>query len=104
MSFIEETNHRAYKVQIAFMALDAESLGELVNDNFHTDFGDNKFPYFKGNTNVRIDPKKYQTSGDSSNDDDSSSDEVEIDPTVMSPEDLERLNKCIPHSVLGFVI
>ena len=29
--------------------LDSENLGEHVNDNFHNDFGDNKFPYFKAN-------------------------------------------------------
>ena len=109
MSFIEETNLRAYKVEIAFMALDAENLGELVNDHFHTDFGDNKFPYYKGNKNVRINKKKYQktndlSSGDSSNDDDdSSSDEDDIDPTLLSPEDLERLDKFIPHSVLAYL-
>jgi hypothetical protein len=41
MSFIEEPNHRAYKVQLAFIALDAENFGELANDYYHTDFGDN---------------------------------------------------------------
>ena len=58
ISFIEEGNLSAYKVQVAFIALDASNLGELVNDGFHSDFGDNKFPYYKGNTNVRIDREK----------------------------------------------
>ena len=109
MSFIEEPNHRAYRVQVAFIALDAENLGELVNDHFHTDFGDNKFPYYKGNTNVRIDTKRYQKAkkdyscGDSSSDSESSSDEVDIDPTVLGPEDIVRVNKFIPQSILGFL-
>ncbi len=110
MSFIEEPNHRAYKVNVAFIALDAENLGELVNDNFHTDFGDNKFPYFKGNTHVGIDTKRYKkvnsnddSGGDSTSDDDSSSDEVEIDPTVLNPEDIERISKFIPQSMIGFL-
>ena len=35
-------------VDIAFIALDAENLCETSNDKFTTDFGDNKFPYYKG--------------------------------------------------------
>ena len=39
---------------MAFIALDAECLGELNDDNFTADFGDNKFPYYQGNTSVRL--------------------------------------------------
>ena len=35
-------------VTVAFIALDTENLCETNNDRFTTDFGDNKFPYFKG--------------------------------------------------------
>ena len=38
-------------VDIAFIALDAENLNETNYDKFTTDFGDNKFPYFKGRAN-----------------------------------------------------
>ena len=41
-------------VEVAFIALDAECLGELNDDNFTADFGDNKFPYYQGNTSVRL--------------------------------------------------
>ncbi len=59
MFYIEESNPNAYSIQVAFIALDAQNLGELVNDKYYTDFGDNKFPYYRGNTNVRLDYKKY---------------------------------------------
>ena len=41
-------------VDVSFIALDAECLGELNADNFTADFGDNKFPYYQGNTSVRL--------------------------------------------------
>ena len=104
MSYIEESNHNAYTVQVAFIALDSENLGELVNDGFHTDFGDNKFPYYKGNTNVQIvesSSDKYKSSNDS--DDDYNHEDVNIDPAVLSDVEVARLNKYIPQSMLHFL-
>ncbi len=46
--------------------------------------------------------KKDDATGDSSSDTDSSSDKVDLDPTVLSPEDIDRINKLIPQSMLGF--
>ena len=39
-------------VNVAFISLDSENLYEDRTDYY--DFGDNKFPYFKGNTNKRL--------------------------------------------------
>ena len=97
MSYIEESNHNAYKVQVAFIALDSENLGEMVDDHYHTDFGDNKFPYYKGNTNVRIDNdrKKYKYKKSDHDDIDSSSDESDIEEA-----DIERVKTYIPQTIL----
>ncbi len=111
MSYIEESNHNAYTVQVAFIALDSENLGELVNDGFHTDFGDNKFPYYKDNTNVQIvesSSEKYKSSNDSDeesecSDDDYNHEDVNIDPAVLSDVEVARLNKYIPQSMLQFL-
>ena len=47
LSYVNQPNPRAYNIEVAFIALDSENLGELVNDCYHTDFGDNQFPYLK---------------------------------------------------------
>ena len=73
LSYIQESNPNAFSIQVAFIALDAENLGELVNDKYHTNFGDNKFPYYRGNTNVRLDYKKFKVS----NEDEDKSDEIQ---------------------------
>ena len=49
LSYIPNPNRRAYWMEVAFMALDSEKLGEHVDAAFHYDFGDNMFPHFKGN-------------------------------------------------------
>ncbi len=49
VSFIVQPNPNATFIRVAFIALDSENLGEHVNDEFHNDFGDHKFPYFKHN-------------------------------------------------------
>ena len=105
LSFIEEPNERAYNVKVAFIAIDSENLGELVDDRYHTDFGDNKFPYFKGNTNIRIDlEKKYNKDSELQNDDsDSDEDEDNIPPTTPSNEALLNINKFIPPSILDYL-
>jgi len=74
LSYIEQPNERAYHVEVAFIAVDSENLGELDNDQYHKDFGDNKFPYFKGNTNVQIDFDKSQKDDDSADSDDEEED------------------------------
>ena len=44
----EPPTELAVFVNVDFIALDAENLCKTNNDRFTTDFGDNKFPYFKG--------------------------------------------------------
>jgi len=94
MSFIEPLNPNAYNVQVAFIALDAENLGELVNHSYHTDFGDNILPYYKSNTNHSID-----TTAESSEDEDNEEDQS----IGLSVDDIERLKKYMPPSVLRYL-
>ena len=51
LSFIPQDNPTAYNVEVAFIAIDAEQLGDVVDDGEVLDLGDNKYPYFKGNGN-----------------------------------------------------
>jgi len=66
---------------------------------YHTDFGDNQFPYYKGNSNAKIDLDKYK------NDDDSSSDSSS-DSSGDGEEEVERitlLHKLVPTSILEYL-
>jgi uncharacterized protein (DUF952 family) len=40
-------------MDVAFLALDSEKLGEHFDDAYHLDFGDNMFPHFKGNKKTK---------------------------------------------------
>lgn len=71
LSYIKQPNPRAYNVEVAFIALDSENLGELVDDRYHTDFGDNQFPYYKGNSNNKTILKKYEEDSGTDSDEDS---------------------------------
>ena len=51
----------------------------MVNDQYHTDFGDNKFPYFKGNTNVQINLDKF-SSEDNSDDENEATMKITTEP------------------------
>ena len=44
----KSSNQAAYFIEVAFVALDSEQLGEMVEDGYHHDFGDNKFPHYLG--------------------------------------------------------
>ncbi len=104
MSFVPDSNPNAYSIQVAFIALDSENLGELVNDKYHTDFGDNKFPYYRGNTNVRLDYKKYKLSDEDNNsDDDSSSDDEDSGESGEDNDEDADINKYIPHNILHYL-
>ncbi len=94
-SYIKKPNERAYNIEVAFIALDSENLGELVNDCYHTDFGDNQFPYYKGNSNKNLNLKKYSEDvcTDSDEDDDISSAEWEV----------INISKYVPLSVLQYL-
>jgi hypothetical protein len=51
LSFIPPKNASVRDVEVAFMAIDSEKIGEDVNDSQHFNFGDNQFPNFLGSRN-----------------------------------------------------
>jgi len=53
LAFIPPTAGTVY-VDVAFIALDAENLCEESEDQYTHDFGDNKFPFYKGNNSIRL--------------------------------------------------
>ena len=89
LAFIPPTQLSVF-VEVAFIALDAECLGELNDDNYTTDFGDNKFPYYQGNTSIRL--QEYK--------DDEESEEKGCQAGV----DYELLKSYIPAPVLNFLL
>ena len=93
LSYIPPDNSHAYNVKCAFLGLDSHQLGEDVNDNFHYDFGDNMFPYYKGNTNTDL---KYFSDGADGNDDDLEDNVI----TYLNEEDFDSVAKYIPDTVL----
>jgi len=97
LSFVQQSNPNAYNVNVAFIALDAENLGELVNHSYHTDFGDNVLPYYKSNTNRMINISS-ETS-DSSEDEDSEDGQT----GRLNVEDLARIHKFMPPSILTYL-
>ncbi len=99
LSYIQEPNPLAYRVKVAFIAVDSENLGEVVNDMYHTDFGDNQFPYYKGNTNVKIDLDKFKNEEDSGSDSSSDGDSDENDGPITPP----QINKLVPPSILEYL-
>ena len=86
--------------QHAFIALDAENLGELVNHSYHTDFGDNVLPYYKANTNTQIDTQNYTS--DSSDDDSDRNSNIDQQGR-LSDEQISRIEKHIPPSILRYL-
>ena len=87
LAFIPPTQLSVF-VEVAFIALDAECLGELNDDNYTTDFGDNKFPYYQGNTSIRLQKKK--------------DDEENEEETYEFGVDYDLLKSYIPKPVLNF--
>jgi len=96
LSYIAPDNIHAYNVKCAFLGLDSHQLGEDVNDNFHHDFGDNIFPYYRGNTSTDL---KYYSDGAEGNDDDF---EENLIP-YLNEEDFDRVAKYIPDTVLRYL-
>ena len=79
-------------MEVAFLALDSEKLGEHVDDAYHLDFGDNMFPHFKGN----IKTKSVFEEQDGSDED---NDEEETDAKTHS-----TLKEFIPQSIIDFML
>ena len=96
LSYIEPRNELQFDVQCAFIGLDSHQLGEDVDDNFHHDFGDNMFPYFKGNTDTNL---TYSLDKGGNDDEDSAEECI----TFLNEEDFDRVAQYIPDSVLSYL-
>ena len=75
---------------MAFIPLDSENLSEANHEAFSNDFGDNRFPYFLGNSNVRLQNNQQDIEEDSV-----------VDQDDMK--DFTNLKSYIPESVLRFL-
>ena len=87
-------NQLSVYVDIAFIALDAENLGESSEDKFTTDFGDNKLPYYKGRASY-----KFKEEHDEESDDD-----LDGPPEHATGETFDVLKTYLPKSVLTFLL
>ena len=85
----------AYSMNVAFIALDSEQLGEHVNDAIHLDFGDNKFPYYLGNKKTKLDIDE----------EDLDDNDIQLDSrqSFLSNNQITALKKYIPQSILSFL-
>ena len=95
LSYVPNANNRrSYWMEVAFIALDSEKLGEKPEDSFHYDFGDNMFPRYKENKTTK-----------SIYEDDSSSDEENFAELEVQQkrEKLSSLRDIIPRSILDFI-
>ena len=90
LAFIPPTDGSVY-VEVAFIALDAKCLGELNDDNYTADFADNKFPYYQGNTSVRLEEPPVD-------------EDDEEDDAFTTNVDYELLKSYIPAPVLSFLL
>ena len=94
-------------VTVAFIALDAENLCETNNDRFTTDFGDKKFPYFKGRASHFHQQAFEENNNDDDNDDDDDADADGADQQTTSEsaqQIYDTLNFFLPTSVLKFLL
>ena len=53
LSYIPQRDTDEY-IEVAFIAWDSENLDDNNADSFYHDFGDNMFPYYKGNTDIAL--------------------------------------------------
>ncbi len=96
LSYVPNPNRRAYWMEVAFMALDSEKLGEHVDDAYHLDFGDNIFPHFKGN-------KKTKSVFEEQDDSDNEEEDIEEGLAGLNRRTLSSLKEFIPPSILEFL-
>ena len=94
LSYLPNHNRNSYWMDVAFLALDSEKLGEHVDDAYHLDFGDNMFPHFKGNRKT----KSVFEEQDGSDDEDA---EEEGKPDVKLHSNLKQF---IPQSIIDFML
>ena len=94
LAYTPLTNLSVY-VDVAFIALDAENLCEMNDDQFTTDFGDNKFPYYKGRASQKLQRELDEEDND---------DESNIQHEHANGETFEVLKAYLPPSVLQFLL
>lgn len=94
-AFIEEPNPHATFIKVAFIVLDSDNLGEHVDDGFHNDFGDHKFPYFKQN--------KCSMQMESDSSDDEEEDEAPQLTHTLTEAHFLALKNHLPASVLEYL-
>jgi len=95
LSYIPNSNRRAFWMEVAFMALDSEKLGEHADDAFHYDFGDNMFPHFKENR---------KTKSVFEEEDGSDEDLEEQEENGLNRNKLSNLTEYIPQSIVEFIL
>ena len=101
LSYVPNQNRRAYWMEVAFLALDSEKLGEHVDDAYHFDFGDNMFPHFKGNRKT----KSVFEEQDGSDDEDLEEEGNEgKEAGISRRKALSKLKEFIPQSIIDFML
>jgi len=95
LSFVPNDNRQAFWMEVAFLALDSEKLGEHVEDAYHLDFGDNMFPHFKGNRKTKSVFEEQ---------DESDGDDIEDEEFGMNHQTLANLREFIPQSIIDFLL
>ena len=96
LSYLPATNANPYcYIQMAFIALDSEKLGERSDDKIHVDFGDNKFPHYLGTSKTL----NLEVSGEQEDED-----QLTYDlRTYISEDNIEEVKKYVPESVLKYM-
>ena len=95
LSFLPNPNPCSSWMEVAFLALDSEKLGEHVEDAYYLDFGDNMFPQYKENR---------KTKSVFEEEDGSDEDLEEEEESRLRRGTLTNLKDFIPQSILDFII
>ena len=96
LSFIPQPNKLASFINVAFIALDSDKLGEHSEDTVHhVDFGDNKFPQFLENKKT----KHFINNSEETDEDDDNLDSN----SYLSVEQIANLSKYVPKSIVSFL-
>ena len=95
LSYLPNPNPRSFWMEVAFLALDSEKLGEHVEDAYYLDFGDNMFPLYKANKKTK---SVYEE------DDGSDEDLEEQEDDILKRKTLTNLKEYIPRSIVDFIL
>ncbi len=95
-SYGPNDNRQAYWMEVAFLALESEKLGEHVEDAYHLDFGDKMFHHFKGNRKTKSVFEKEDGS-DADNG-------VEDEEFERNHKTLANLKEFVPQSIIEFLL